>query len=472
MQDNNSQPTHVLVIDDECSLLNLLSICLKKEGMLVETAQNGSQALSLLSKSKFDVAIVDLNLPDIPGTELIQSIKNYCTDTEIIVITGQATLESAIIAVKSQVFDYVCKPIDIHSLTRSISHAAERRNLIIQNHQLLQDLRKERHGLQEKLCASTQAITHHISACPSLIGESQNICQIRTFVAEVAPTDMTVLVRGESGTGKEIIANLIHEWSGRDKSGHFVKVNCPAISEMLLESEMFGHEKGAFTGAFKRKPGRFEFASGGTIFLDEIGSITLSIQAKLLQVIEHKQFNRIGGHEIIKVDVRIIAATNENLDDMIAASAFRADLFYRLKQFTIQILPLRERQEDIPLLCSYFLEFFGSKYNSAHTAIPQDTLIRLQEYLWPGNVRELKAIIERFVLTGKFDEFLRTIDQTATKTSHTNYSMCLNDNEIRSIKLALSQSNWNRRKAATLLGISYSTLRRKIHRHKIRMVPD
>jgi DNA-binding NtrC family response regulator len=461
----------VLVIDDEPMVRNAVAEYLSRNGFNAEAAVDGKDGLELIRRKEYDVAIVDLVMPGISGMELIHKIKSLRPDTEIIVYTGQASLDTAIEAIRHQAFDYICKPADMATLTRRVQHAAERRFLILQNRELICKLENERNGLQKEVKASKHAIKKHILSSPEFVGESKDIAYVRHMISEVAPSDMTVLIRGESGTGKDVVARLIHKWSGRADTGHFVKINCPAISETLLESEMFGHEKGSFTGAVKRKPGRFEFAAGGTIFLDEIGSIPRSVQAKLLQVIEHKQFTRLGGNETIEVDARIISSTNAHLEKMIANSEFRSDLFYRIEQFAITLPPLRERREDIPLLVEHFLYHYCSKYGHTDITIPPEMMSLLVEHDWPGNVRQLKAVIGRFALNGDIKALEEAVAPSQDHTKESPSFSRLSENEIKSIMAALTETNWNRREAAKLLGTSYSTLRRKIEKHNIMKVP-
>lgn len=465
-----AMPRDILIIDDEPSVRNVVTDYLSKNGFNVDAAVDGKNGLELISRKEYDVAIVDLLMPGISGIELIHKIKALCPDTEIIVHTGQATLDTAIEAIRSQTFDYICKPAKMSVLTRSVQHAAERRFLIIQNRKLIHKLENERNGLQKEVMASKQAIEQHLLSSPEFVGESKNIAYVRHMISEVALSDMTVLIRGESGTGKDVVARLIHRWSGRIDTGNFVKINCPAISETLLESEMFGHEKGSFTGAIKRKPGRFEFAAGGTIFLDEIGSIPPSVQAKLLQVIEHKQFTRLGGNETIEVDARIISSTNAHLEKMISNGEFRTDLFYRIEQFAITLPPLRERREDIPLLAEHFLYHYCSKYGNTDITIPPEMMSLLVEHDWPGNVRQLKAVIGRFALNGNIKALEEAVAHWRGNMKESQSLSSLSENEIKSIMAALTETSWNRRKAAKLLRISYSTLRRKIDKYNIRKV--
>ncbi len=300
-----------------------------------------------------------------------------------------------------------------------------------------------------------------------LVGKSEQIKQIRHFVAQVAPSDMTVLILGESGTGKDVVAKLIHESSGRDPKA-WVKINCPAIPETLLESELFGYESGAFTGAQGRKPGQFELASGGTVFLDEIGDIPLALQGKLLQVIEQKSFTRIGGSKAIEVDVRIIAATNAPIEKMVVEGRFRPDIFYRLNEYPIEMPPLRHRIADIPLLVQHFLDLYGTRYDHPDLKISRDSLSFFVQYPWPGNVRELESVIRRISLDANEKSVLKALKAPGNvkNTSHP-VAEAVRDTEVQAIIGALSDTGWNRRKAAETLGISYSSLRRRISKYHL-----
>jgi two-component system NtrC family response regulator len=458
MKNNN-----LLFIDDEIEQLQVLKDYFAEEGYLVDTATNSEESLKLVQNKEYSVSIIDINLigSEANGLEVAQKIKDIHKDIEIIILTGLASLEKAIEAIRIDVFDFLCKPEKFSTLARCVRNASERRLLRIQNRELLKELELERKGLKNKVKAAGQAIAKHLDESPAFIGQSERIQTVRDLVAEVSPSDLTVFIRGESGTGKDVVANLIHEWSGR--RGNFIKINCPAISETLLESEMFGHEKGAFTGAVNRKPGRVEMANGGTLFLDEIGTISPAFQAKLLQFIEHKKYTRIGGFETHEIDVRIIAATNAPIEKMVENNEFRTDLIYRLSQFIIVLPPLRERREDIPLLVEHFLNHYCPLYGHKNYQLSSSIMSDLVEYDWLGNVRELKALIERFAIKCNID----TIKHALNGNKETVYEKKFMDDEKKRILSALIETKWNRRKAAQLLGMSYSTLRRKIELNKL-----
>jgi len=464
--------TSVLVIDDEPSVLGVLKATLTRAGFDVVGLPDGASSIEAARKTTFHAAIVDLNMPGLSGLETVRLLREVDPDMEFIVLTGDVTLESALSACHEHVFDFLCKPVNFDLLIMTVKNAAERRNLLIQNRELIKQLEKERDGLKREVVEAQKVLGHHFTTAARLVGESPAIAQVRRAIVEVANSDMTVLVRGESGTGKNIVAQAIHELSDRNKKGQLVKINCPTIPETLIESELFGHETGAFTGADRRKPGRLELSGKGTIFLDEIGDLPLSMQAKLLQVIEQKQFQRVGGRETISIDARIIAATNAPLEEMIVAGRFRTDLFYRLNQLSIVIPPLRERPMDIPALIHHFIKKECERNGIEERVLSEEMMSRLIQYEWPGNVRELKAVIDRFCLTGREDSILEVFGQKAAKTVDNRIQSKLHDTEVRLIVSALTKARWNQRKAAMDLGISYSALRRRIEKHRLKELVD
>jgi len=458
----------ILVVDDDPQILKLLLDGFTHHGFHVFTAGDGASALEIAKNDGCSVAIVDLYMPGLSGQETINRLKEIDPHIEVIVFTGNPSLESSIEAIHSQVFDYVCKPALISEMVRTVNRAAERRKLIIENRELVHQLEAERNRFKQEVTAAKRVIERQVEKSNLLVGESDAIRNIRHSVAQVAPSGMTVLLLGESGTGKDVVARLIHESSGRDPAT-FVKINCPAIPETLLESELFGHEVGAFTGAERRKPGRFEIASGGTIFLDEIAALPLSLQSKLLQVIEDKHFTRLGSNETIEVDVRIIAATNAPVEKMVAEERFRADVFYRLNEYTIEIPPLRKRLEDIPLLAEHFHDLYATRYGHPELKISPDTLSLFAEYQWPGNVREMESLIRRMALEGS-DRLAPKTLKTATLSKASPRAVVddVRQAEVDAILHALSQTRWNRRKAAQLLKMSYSSLLRRINKYDLK----
>lgn len=471
-------PEKLLIIDDDSLVRGPLEAYLRLHGVEAESACDGPTALDMIARDEYAVVIVDLEMPGMSGTEVIRRLKKLKPYVEAIIFTGNPSFESSINAIHEHVFDYICKPTDMRGMLKTVRKAFEHRHLVLENHDLLRKLEAERNLLQEEVSAAKRALEHRLRNSPTFLGRTPAAEVIRHEIAKVASSNVNVLLLGESGTGKDVIAQLIHESSGRDPQA-FVKVNCPAIPESLLESEFFGYEAGAFTGATKRKPGRFELAAGGTVFLDEIGDLPFTLQSKLLQSVEQKQFYSVGGKKPIHVDVRIIAATNAPLAEMIDSGRFRADLFYRLNEFSIHIAPLRERQDDILLLADHFLGEYKRQFNCPEREISSEARDQLRSYSWPGNVRELQSIIRRFALTGNQDFVLpANVNNNGNSNGSANGNGVLHnqkkilekhkadesvgDNEYSAILQSLSEAKWNRRKAAEKLGISYSTLRRRI----------
>lgn len=466
MEDNIPQEK-VLVVDDEKKVCQFLLEMFTRAGFDVRTANDGASALDLAKKDNYAVAMVDLKIPGLTGIETIQGLKEIAPDLEVIIYTGFLSLDTSIDAIHHQVFDYITKPADRDTLVRAVEHAAERRRLIIENRELMRRLEIERDRLRDEVISAKRVIERSLEESNSLTGKSEAIKRIRHLVAQVAPSDLTVLILGESGTGKDVVARLIHESSGRG-ANVFLKVNCPAIPETLLESELFGHEPGAFTGAETRKPGRFDLAAGGTIFLDEIADLPMKLQSKLLQVIEHKRFTRLGGTETVKADVRIIAATNRPITSLVSEGKFRADLFYRLDEYAINMPSLRHRGEDIPLLANHFCKVYAEKYNNPGIKITPKTMSFLVQHQWPGNVRELKTFVRRFALHGDETSFWKSSDMNSgLGPPFVEVTEAVRNTEVNAILAALTATKWNRRKAAELLKMSYSSLRRRITKYNL-----
>jgi DNA-binding NtrC family response regulator len=365
--------TQILVVDDEKKMGILIEGTLKDAGYSVKTVTSGDKALELLKKTNYDIVITDLKMEPVDGMQVLKKAKELNQSTEVIMMTAYATAQSAVQAMKSGATDYIIKPFALEELKLLVDKVVEKQKLVALNLQLQEDLGR--------------------ATLDEFVGKSEKIKNIFELVNKVAKTDANVLLLGESGTGKELVARAIHQKSRR-KTKPLITVNCAALTETLLESELFGHEKGAFTGAYAKKLGRFELADQGTIFLDEIGEISPTIQAKLLRVLEEKKFNRVGGVETIQVDTRVIAATNKNLKESTKRGKFREDLYFRLNVFPIWIPPLRERREDISLLLNYFLK----KYNYQGHKLCKDVMEQFINYDWPGNVRELKNILERAII--------------------------------------------------------------------------
>ncbi|MBC7189248.1 sigma-54-dependent Fis family transcriptional regulator [Candidatus Aerophobetes bacterium] len=368
----------IIVIDDEEVICESCRRILEEAGFEVETVTNSRKALDRIREKLFDVAIVDLKMPEIDGMEILRRIKKHSPEVMVIIITGYSTVDSAVKAMKMGAFDYVPKPFTPDELEMIVKNALEKKRLIFENRYLRSQL-KEKYSFY------------------NIIGKSPKMQEVYQTLEKVAPTDSTVLIYGESGTGKELVAKAIHYNSPR-RDKPFISVDCGALSESLLESELFGHVKGSFTDAVVTKPGLFEVANGGTFFLDEVGNISLSIQAKLLRVLQEREFKPVGGTKWKKVDIRLIAATNQDLEKLIREGKFREDLFYRLNIVPIFLPPLRERKEDIPLLAFHFLQKFNQERNKNVKGISPEAMEILINYSWPGNVRELENVIERLIV--------------------------------------------------------------------------
>lgn len=373
-----SNKTRILVVDDEPVVCRNCFKILTESGYEVETLQSSRAALERIKEELFDVAIVDLKMPGLDGMELLRLIKETNPEVIVIMITGYSTIENAVEAMKLGAFDYIPKPFTPDELSVRVEKALEKRNLVQENRYLRQEL-KEKYKFG------------------NIIGKSKKMQQVYQTIEKVAPTDSTVLIHGESGSGKELIARAIHYNSPR-KEKVFMSLDCGSLTESLLESELFGHVKGSFTGAIVTKPGLFEVANGGTFFLDEIGDLSLSIQAKLLRVLQEREIKPVGATKTTKVDIRLITATNKNLEEMIKKGTFREDLFYRLNVVPIFLLPLRDREGDIPLLVSHFLEKFNRERKKGIKGVSAEAMKLLEEYNWSGNVRELENVIDRIVV--------------------------------------------------------------------------
>ncbi len=429
--------THILIVDNEEKFCKVIKAALDLEGMSSEYCTSGKSALSFLEAHPVDVIVSDLRMDEMSGMELLEAVKAKHPDTEFIMMTAYASQQTAIEALKKGAYDYLIKPFaDMDELILRIQRIFEQQRLMAENKRLKQE--KESPVFYEKI-----------------IGKSNKMQQIYRLINKGSGNDATVLIRGESGTGKELVAQAIHESSQRAKAP-FVTVNCAALPENLLESELFGYEKGAFTGATQRRIGKFEQAIGGSIFLDEIGDISLAIQAKLLRVLQSKEIYRLGSNQKIDVDVRIIAATHQNLEKMVEDGTFRQDLYYRLNVFPITLPPLRERKEDIPDLVYHFVD------KSSATHIDRRALAELMGYDWPGNVRELQNVIERaaIICDGIIMKNDLTIGTTVSVAENSgkfvipDEGINLDEFEKELIRQALKKAEGNRTRAAELLGIT------------------
>lgn len=442
------QKGRLLIIDDEERLRNLLARILQLEGYEVITAANGRDGLKKLQQETFHVVLSDVKLPDSNGIELTEQIKTNWPATEIIVLTAFGTINDGVKAIKSGAFDYITKGDDNERIIPLVSKAMDKAQLQYRVQELENKL-NDKFGFDR------------------IIGKSASIIEVTKLAQKVALTDTTVLLLGETGTGKEIFAEAIHQASAR-KTKTFVAVNCSAFTKELLESELFGHKAGSFTGAVKDKKGLFEEASGGTIFLDEIGELDHELQAKLLRVLESQQFIKIGDTKPTQVNVRILAATNRNLQKEIEENHFRSDLFYRLSVFQITLPALRERKKDIGLLAEFFMQHFSAKVNKQVTGMSKSFVEKLEAYNWPGNIRELKNIIERAVIlcdTNELDETLLPYEIQHIQPLNQNQASSafdLSSVEKLHIQRVLNHTQGNRAEASRLLNIGIATLYRKL----------
>jgi DNA-binding NtrC family response regulator len=438
----------VLIAEDEAHLGQILSNFLSGRGYLVKTVTDGRAALDVLRAEAFDVALLDIVMPELDGLEVLKQVRADADPPEVIIITGNGTIETAISAMKLGAYDYMAKPYRMAEIDVLVRRAWEKRRLS-----------RENVLLQSQLDRAGGAGEIDTQYAP--------LIAVLEVVRRVAPSDSPVLITGESGTGKELVAHMLHRLSGR--SGPFVDVSCAALSEGLLESELFGHERNAFAGADERKLGLMELAAGGTLFLDEISELSPKLQGKLLRALEQRSFYRVGGTQKVEVDVRVLAATNRDLSDRVREGLFRDDLFYRVNAISIELPPLRDRVVDVPLLARQFLRQFGK--TSPPTLSP-DALELLGRYPWPGNVRELRNVMERAVLLAQGPQ-IRAVDLPlqlpgVNPTPVSSPAVSLAELERRHIETVLHNTNWHQGKAATALGISSKTLYRKIREYNFR----
>ena len=439
----------ILTIDDEENIRNGLADNFELEGYNVEKAANGKEGLSKIEKGGIDLVITDLRMDGIPGEEVVRRVTTEHPGIPIIVLTGHGSIEDATAAIKAGAYDFLTKPLDLDHLNHIVKNALKGRE-------------------QQKIISELQEkIKNGGVSASDMIGKSAELNKVKTLISKAAPSKANVLITGESGVGKELVAKSIHEQSPR-KDKPFVIVHCAALSETLLESELFGYEKGAFTGADTQHKGRFEVADGGTIFLDEIGEINQATQIKLLRVIQEKSFERVGGTQSINVDVRIVAATNRNLEEEVKNGKFREDLFYRLNVVRIPMPPLRERKDDIPLLLHAFLREFNIENEKNITGFDNRAKSAILKYSWPGNIRELKNCVESAVVMCNGDE-IKIEDLPASvrekgeeKIINIPVGMKLDDAELLIIQENLAFCNGNKSKCAELLGIGRKTLHRKL----------
>ncbi len=477
--------TRILVADDEESMRWVLSKAFKRKGFSVDLAIDGRQALSMIQDNNYDLAIFDIKMPGISGLELLDKIREQKKELLVVIMTAEASMKNAVEAMKRGAYDYITKPFDLDVIDAIIEKVSRAREVAGQVTMLKQEL-KERYQLEK-----------------NIIGNSAVMREVYKTIGKVAASDVTVLVQGESGTGKELVARAVHFNSGR-LGKPFVAINCAAIPRELLESELFGSEKGAFTGSVERKLGKFEQANHGTLFLDEIGDMPLDLQAKILRVLQEREVTRTGGNQNIPVDVRIVAATNQELIEKVRQKEFREDLYYRLNVVPINLVALRERREDIPLLVQYFLGRICAEMDIPRKQCSDDAMAVLCAYSWPGNVRELENAIKRAVIlssdlllsagdfagleavsggqtSGSQDASLEELVDTKLRSCLNGveqlekgeiYTMVLEQVERPLIRFILEKTRWNQVKAADILGINRNTLRKKINELGIEMKRD
>ena len=368
--------SRILIIDDQAPIRRVLRDILENENCQVEDVDSGMQALQLIKEQEFDAVFCDIMMPEMDGIEVLEAIKQV-SDTPVIMISGHGTIDTAVEAIKKGAFDFIQKPPDLNRLLITLRNALDKRNLATEN----------------------KALKKAVKVQSEMIGDSKPMLEVKDMIEKVAPTNARVLITGENGTGKELVARQLHELSTR-KFGPFIEVNCAAIPSELIESQLFGHEKGSFTSAIKQRKGDFELADGGTLFLDEIGDMSLSAQAKVLRALQENKITRVGGEKEIPVNVRIVAATNKDLKKMIDENTFREDLYHRLSVIVINVPPLRERKDDIPALVNSFVEMIAQNMGQASPTFTDEAMNELKNYQWTGNIRELHNIVERLVILG------------------------------------------------------------------------
>jgi len=442
---NVSEKDRLLIVDDELSVRDSLRKWFQEEGYEVGSAENASDALSLLAEQRWDVALVDIKMRGTDGIELQRRMHEIDPQLAVIIMTGYASVETAVAALKNGAYDYVTKPLDPDEIAHLVKKALEQKHT-----------KQENERLRETVAEATHP--------GELVGQSAAMRKVFEAVETVGPTDATVLITGESGTGKELVTRAIHAASPR-RFHPLVVIHCGALTVTLLESELFGHEKGAFTGAQYRKKGKFEIAEGGTVFLDEIGDISLKTQTDLLRVLQEHEIVRVGSNQPIKVDFRCVAATNKNLEQLIEEGKFRPDLFYRLNVFHIELPALRERRQDIPMLVDHFVRKFAQAMNKRITRVEPEAMQQLQEQPWPGNVRELENAVERAMVLAQEPE-LRTQDFIfKSQPAHDGADRTLDDVERAHILRVLEECGGNQSRAAEVLDIDRVTLHHKLKKY-------
>ena len=441
----------ILIVEDEETQRSLLSGLLQKEGYTVEEAGNGANAIDLFRTKTIDLVLLDFKLPDMDGLAILKGVKEINPEVEIIMITAYGSIENAVNALKAGASEYLTKPIDLDDLLFKIKKIENKKHLVHENRVL-------KEALKDRLKSE------------DFIYTSEKMGEVVSLITSIAKTDSTCIIEGESGVGKEVVFNLVHQLSSR-RNQPLVKVNCAAIPETLLESELFGYEKGAFTGAFQRKIGKFELANKGTVFLDEIGDLTPLLQAKLLRVIQEKELERLGGLHPVKIDVRLIVATNRNLEEEVKKGNFREDLYYRLNVVKIVVPPLRERKEDIPLLMDFFVKKYATRYKKNIAGFTRESRDQLIKYDYPGNVRELENMIERAIVLARGDhitlEDIPHLSESNIVQAEGGIKETVGVVEKQMIMEALIKADWVQTRAAGFLGISERMLRYKMKKYAI-----
>jgi DNA-binding NtrC family response regulator len=452
---------HVIVADDEPLIRRSLSELLTLSGYTVTSAGNGKEALALLKEYTPDVLITDMKMPELDGLQLLKQAKKLYPELPVILITGYASIENAVEAMREGAYDYITKPVIDSEIKIILERLTKQKQLALENRQL-----------KKQLATTQRERFHHI------VGKSPKMQKIYTLIEAITNTRATVLIFGESGTGKRLIAHAIHKYNEKERGKPFVEVSCGALTETLLESELFGHVKGAYTGAIKDRSGRFETADGGTIFLDEIDACSPALQVKLLRVLQDGEFERVGETNTVTVDVRVIAATNQNLQELITQGKFRKDLFYRLNIVFIEVPPLRDRKEDIPLLVDDFIRKHAQHLNKKIEGLSGETLSILMDYHWPGNIRELENVIERAIILTK-NTTICPEDLPESLTAQPQQRLQVHAADAQNVKLkdalrnpekdfilqVLDSVNWNRNDASIKLGINRTTLYKKMRQY-------
>jgi DNA-binding NtrC family response regulator len=437
------EDARVLVVDDEAMVCLALTNWLEEENYFAQAVEDGPQAIKAVREENWDIVLLDLRMPGMDGMEVLKQVKEIAPQTVIIMMTAYASIPGAVQAMKEGAYDYIVKPLDVDQLTLMLKRIVEHQQLITENI-LLRKRLTEQYEFED------------------IIGRSEAMQEVFSMIKAVTDTNATVLITGETGTGKELVARAIHSNSSQ-RYGPFVATSCGALPETLLESELFGYEKGAFTGADRTKKGRFELANEGTLFLDEVGDISMKTQIKLLRVLQEKRFSRLGGTEQIKVDVRLISATNRDLVAAIEEGSFRSDLYYRLNVVSIQLPPLRERIDDVPLLAAHFINKYNVEFNKKFDRVDRKAMDVMMDYHWPGNVRELENAIERALVIAQGPQVkVNHLPFCDVESPLTEEPQSLQEVERIHIEKMLQRNDWNIAKTARLLSIDRSTLHKKI----------